>query len=359
MHDHLGVAARAEHVAERLQLGDQLLVVVDLAVEDDATRAVLVEQRLLAGREIDDRQPAVAEADAGLDVQAAFIGAAMMLRLVHAATAGAVDLARAACVEDAGDCRTCSVPPWQCARPASARPPQLLLVQALVARDHRVQAEAALGGARRPARPHRGRASRSARRASTMLSAHRVGIGCRQRSRRSCRARPARHCRRHGRDHRHAAGHRFEDGVGDAFGQRRQHEDVEPAQHGRDIAALTGQPGQVGDAGLLEELPARGPERPVADDHEAQRWLQVGSRLERAHERVRQRERVLDRLQRPTVPTIQRRGSLNGQPEMARPPTMAGVKRAVSTPLQTSLTRAAGTCTLSTRYAASSRDSAT
>ena len=74
-----------------LQLGDQLLEVVDLAVEDDDHRAVFVEQRLLAGGDVDDRQAPVAEADAGLDVQAAFVRAAVVLRLVHALQHGAID----------------------------------------------------------------------------------------------------------------------------------------------------------------------------------------------------------------------------------------------------------------------------
>ena len=39
----------------------QLAVVVDLAVEDDPDRAVLVRERLLAGDEVGDREPAVAE----------------------------------------------------------------------------------------------------------------------------------------------------------------------------------------------------------------------------------------------------------------------------------------------------------
>ena len=38
MHDHLGVALRAEGVAEPRELGNERLVVVDLAVEDDARR---------------------------------------------------------------------------------------------------------------------------------------------------------------------------------------------------------------------------------------------------------------------------------------------------------------------------------
>ena len=74
-----------EDVAERLQLGDQLLEVVDLAVEDDARR---VPSSLNSGcwpvarSMIDSRR--WPKPDAGLDVQAAFVGAAMVLRFVHA-----------------------------------------------------------------------------------------------------------------------------------------------------------------------------------------------------------------------------------------------------------------------------------
>ena len=80
MDDDLGVALGPEDVAEARELGDQLLVVVDLAVVDDDDAAVLVEQRLLPRRQIDDRQPAVAETDAGLDVQPDFVRSAMELR---------------------------------------------------------------------------------------------------------------------------------------------------------------------------------------------------------------------------------------------------------------------------------------
>ncbi len=79
MDDDLGIAARMEDMAERLQFGNQFLVVVDLAVEDDADRLVFVVKRLLAGRQIDDRQPPVPQAHAGLDVQPAFIRPAVEL----------------------------------------------------------------------------------------------------------------------------------------------------------------------------------------------------------------------------------------------------------------------------------------
>src|SRR5438552_14050604 len=55
---HLGVAARAESMAGPLELAPQLAVVVDLAVLDDVNRPVLVPDRLVAGLEVDDREPA-------------------------------------------------------------------------------------------------------------------------------------------------------------------------------------------------------------------------------------------------------------------------------------------------------------
>ena len=59
--DDFGVGRRVEAVAGGLELAAQLAEVVDLAVEDDPDRAVLVVDRLVAGREVDDAQPAHAE----------------------------------------------------------------------------------------------------------------------------------------------------------------------------------------------------------------------------------------------------------------------------------------------------------
>ena len=54
MNDHFSVAAGAEHVSERAQFSNQLLIVVDLAIKNYDHRAVFVVERLLAGCEIDD-----------------------------------------------------------------------------------------------------------------------------------------------------------------------------------------------------------------------------------------------------------------------------------------------------------------
>ena len=86
--DHLGVGVVGAEAmaAEPLELRPQLGVVVDLAVEDELDRPVLVRHRLVgAVREVDDREPARAEADApvGGDPGARAVGAAMGERVAH------------------------------------------------------------------------------------------------------------------------------------------------------------------------------------------------------------------------------------------------------------------------------------
>ena len=115
VNDDLRVAPGAEHVSERLQFRDQLLVVVDLAVVDNDDRVVLVVERLLARRDIDDRKASMAKSDARRDMQAAFVGSTVMLALVHAHERRTVDLATATQVNDAGDSAHLS------ARPAARR----------------------------------------------------------------------------------------------------------------------------------------------------------------------------------------------------------------------------------------------
>ena len=97
--DHLGVAARVEHVPEGLQLRNQFLVVVDLPVEDHDHRAVLVVERLLTRGDVDDRQAPMAEAHAGLEVQALTVRAAVCLRVVHALQQRAIEVAARTGVE--------------------------------------------------------------------------------------------------------------------------------------------------------------------------------------------------------------------------------------------------------------------
>ena len=101
--DHLGIAMRPEDVAFRLKLPRQFLEVVDLAVVDDDDRAILVEERLLAGGQIDDREPAVAEADARGDVEARIVGSAMAQAVVHPLEQGPVYGPLVHAIKDADD----------------------------------------------------------------------------------------------------------------------------------------------------------------------------------------------------------------------------------------------------------------
>ncbi len=61
MYDGLGIALRPVTVAMRFKLRAELGVVVDLAVEDDPDGLVLVGERLVASRQINDAQPPVTE----------------------------------------------------------------------------------------------------------------------------------------------------------------------------------------------------------------------------------------------------------------------------------------------------------
>ena len=83
MNDDLGVGLRPEHVPFALQLGTQLAVVVDLAVEDDADLTRLVVDGLNAGREIDDAEPRRAEVIAPARMVPGAIGAAVPQRGGH------------------------------------------------------------------------------------------------------------------------------------------------------------------------------------------------------------------------------------------------------------------------------------
>ncbi len=64
VNDDFRVGVRAERVAARFELHSKLGEVVDLAVEDRPDRPVFVRQRLIAGRQVDDAEPAMPEADA-------------------------------------------------------------------------------------------------------------------------------------------------------------------------------------------------------------------------------------------------------------------------------------------------------
>src|SRR5690606_12351188 len=75
--DHLGITARVESVPGGFELPRELLEVVDLAVVDHRDAIILVEERLLASGEVDDRQASVGQRDVRLQVHAALVGPAV------------------------------------------------------------------------------------------------------------------------------------------------------------------------------------------------------------------------------------------------------------------------------------------
>ena len=85
MDDRFRVAGGLEDVAAPLQVAPQLLVVVDLAVEDDPDGAVLVRDRLEAVAQIDDAEAAHADGDAVADVDALIVGTAVRHDAAHRA----------------------------------------------------------------------------------------------------------------------------------------------------------------------------------------------------------------------------------------------------------------------------------
>ena len=70
-------------MAGPLELVPQLAVVVELAVLDDGDAAVLVRDRLVAGREVDDREPTRCEPHAVVEEGAVRVGPAVDERPAH------------------------------------------------------------------------------------------------------------------------------------------------------------------------------------------------------------------------------------------------------------------------------------
>jgi hypothetical protein len=83
--DGLGVAVGAQHVPAGYEPAAQLLVVVDLAVEDDRFGAVFVEDRLLAPGQVDDTEPSHSETHAPPHPDALVVRAAVLQGGAHPA----------------------------------------------------------------------------------------------------------------------------------------------------------------------------------------------------------------------------------------------------------------------------------
>jgi hypothetical protein len=82
--DHFGVGRRGEGVARR-EFSADVVVVVDLAVEDDDDRTVFIVDRLPATLEIDDREPLEGQAGAATGIVAVPIRSSMPNGGVHPA----------------------------------------------------------------------------------------------------------------------------------------------------------------------------------------------------------------------------------------------------------------------------------
>src|SRR5687767_4593735 len=83
VNDRFGVGPGPVGVPGGLQLFPDCLVVVDLAVEHDPDRAVLVRERLMPGGEIDDAQPSMAERGTMVGVEPRVIRSAMREHVPH------------------------------------------------------------------------------------------------------------------------------------------------------------------------------------------------------------------------------------------------------------------------------------
>ena len=83
MDERLGVAVRSQLVSGALELAAKLRVVVDLAVLDDDAASVLVRDRLVAVREIDDREAPRREGDAAGKVLSGAVRAAVDEQIAH------------------------------------------------------------------------------------------------------------------------------------------------------------------------------------------------------------------------------------------------------------------------------------
>jgi hypothetical protein len=103
MHDHFGVTAGVKDMTQGLQLRNELLVVVDLAIEDNHDRTIFIEQRLLPGSNVNNGKASMSKPNTGLNMQATVIGPAMPLGVVHALQHGTVNFAAATDIDDAGN----------------------------------------------------------------------------------------------------------------------------------------------------------------------------------------------------------------------------------------------------------------
>ncbi len=117
VHDGFGVGPGAVPVAVRLELRAEVGVVVDLAVEDDLHRAVLVAERLRAGGKIDDAEPPVSERGMAVGPGAGAIRSAVREDVAHRGQPGEVRRLQPFSGHQAGNsAHACGAPSGRCRR---------------------------------------------------------------------------------------------------------------------------------------------------------------------------------------------------------------------------------------------------
>src|SRR5437016_14471187 len=79
-------------MAASFELFPQLSIVVNLAIENDPRRSIRIMDRLMAALQIDNREAAHREADAGAKIKSVVIRSSMADRVVHAGEQFAVYL---------------------------------------------------------------------------------------------------------------------------------------------------------------------------------------------------------------------------------------------------------------------------
>src|SRR6516164_6185303 len=89
--DGFRVAPRAIAVSAGLQVWPQLFVIINLAVVNQPHVSIFVRERLVAGLEIDDAQPAHRQSHILGQIETSIVGAAMYDLLVHGFERGAPD----------------------------------------------------------------------------------------------------------------------------------------------------------------------------------------------------------------------------------------------------------------------------
>ena len=103
MNDRFRIGIGGETVPASLQIRSELPIIVDLAVEYDPDRPVLVRQRLMAAGDVDDAEPAHPEAHGAVHIDAFVVGTPVNDGLTHRPDDSRLDLLVPVVIELSGD----------------------------------------------------------------------------------------------------------------------------------------------------------------------------------------------------------------------------------------------------------------